>query len=90
MGDHRFSFKADFEMHGVKDSINIGSANWSGQLHGGIDSRITDWLEGAAAKAMRRFYERVEADRLEQNKAQIERDERSELDRLKNKYEGRT
>lgn len=85
MGDHRFSFKAEFEMHGVKDSINLGWCNWSGG-RSGIDSRITDWIQSVLDRAMDEFDEGVAAYQAEQNREQTEKAERAELARLKEKY----
>jgi hypothetical protein len=87
MGDHRFSFKAEFEMHGVKDTLDLGWHNWDAGPHG-IDSRITGWLEAAVSKAFAKYDANVSAYFDEQNKAQREKDERTELERLKAKYGG--
>lgn len=85
MGDHRFSFKAEFEMHGVKDTLNLG-CNWSGG-YDAIDSRITDWIEDVARCAFAKFDDEVAAYQREQNKAQIELNERAEFERLRAKFE---
>lgn len=85
MGDHRFSFKAEFEMHGVKEEINLGWCNWSGGRCG-IDSRVSDWLENAVSKAFNKF----DSDYLEyceKRDAGIrEIEERKEFARLQEKY----
>ena len=85
MGDHRFSFKAEFEMHGVKEEINLDWCNW-GSYDGSIDSRITDWLESVVKRAMVKYDEKVAAYYREQNKAELEKQELIELQRLKEKY----
>jgi hypothetical protein len=86
MGDHRFSFKATFEMHGIKDEINLDWLNWGG-FDTGIDHRITDWIESVRDRAMAKYEEGVAAFWAEQNKAETEKAERAELARLKAKYD---
>lgn len=88
MGDHRFSFKAEFEMHGVKDLINLGWRNWDGGRHS-IDTRIVNWIEDLRDRAMDKFEEGMAAYQAEQNREQTEKAERAELARLKEKYDGR-
>jgi hypothetical protein len=85
VGDHRFSFKATFEMHGVKSELDLPYHNWSA-YDGGIDSRITEWLESAAKRAMVKYDKQVAAYFVEQNKTQLEAQERADLERLKKKY----
>ena len=85
MGDHRFSFKAEFKMHGVEEEINLGWHNWSGGRDG-IDSRITEWLENAVHKAFARFDADYDAYLAEQSKDRIEKEEREQLARLQKKY----
>lgn len=88
MGDHRFSFKAEFEMHGVKDTINLGWCNWSGG-HDDIDRRITEWIERVRDQAMAKFDREMEEAQFERTKTEREEAERAELARLKAKYETR-
>lgn len=85
MGDHRFSFKATFEMHGIKDSCDMWG-NWSPRDEG-VDHRIIEWISGLADKAMAKWHEEVEQDRLEATKEAREKAERAEYDRLKAKFE---
>lgn len=85
MGDHRFSFKATFEMHGVKSELDLPWHNWSA-FDGGIDSRITSWLEDAAKRSMVKYEERVAAYHAEQNKDELKKQELAELERLQAKY----
>jgi hypothetical protein len=87
MGDHRFSFKATFEMHGVKDELDLGWYNWSA-YDGGIDRRITDWLENAVKRSMVKHDEQVAKVYAEQHKAELEKQERADLERLQKKYGG--
>src|SRR5258705_13719793 len=85
MGDHRFSFKAEFEMHGIKDKLELAWCNWSGGRDD-IDSRITDWLENVVSKAYAKYDADCAAYFAEQNKALTEKAEREELARLQAKY----
>lgn len=86
MGDHRCSFKATFEMHGIKDSCDM-YINWSPDGDG-VDRRITEWIEGLASKAMAKWHNEVEAERLERTKNESEAAERAQYERLKAKFEG--
>lgn len=85
MGDHRFSFKAVFEMHGVKSELDLPYHNWSA-YDGGIDSRITTWLEDAVKRSMVKYDEQCAKYFAEQNKVQLEQQERADLERLQKKY----
>lgn len=85
MGDHRCHFKASFSMHGIKDTCDM-YINWSPDSDG-VDRRITEWINGLASRAMAKWHEGVEADRLERTKGEREAAEREELARLKAKYE---
>lgn len=86
MGDHRFSFKATFEMHGVKKEINLGWCNWGGGPND-IDRRITEWLETARDAAYRKFNDEEAAAEEERTRGDREKAERSEYERLKTKFE---
>jgi hypothetical protein len=87
MGDHRFSFKAEFEMHGVKEKIDFAWLNWSGG-HNDIDRRIIEWIESVRDRAMAKYDEEVAEYMAEQQKGAREKAEREELARLKAKYGG--
>jgi hypothetical protein len=86
MGDHRFSFKAEFGMHGVKKTLNLDWCNWSGGEEG-IDSRITEWIESVRDQAYRSYYDAMDKAEEERRKPEVEKAEREELARLKAKYE---
>ena len=86
MGDHRFSFKATFEMHGVKDDINLAWCNWGGGSNG-IDPRIVEWIQNTLDRSMAKYNKQCAEYFAEQNKVEIEAEERIELERLKRKYE---
>lgn len=81
MGDHRVSIKIEFSMHGheVKHDCNL---NWSDS----IPERFAKWIEDQHGKAMSLWYE-AEWDAEDQRNAEIERQERDDLARLKAKYE---
>ena len=79
MGNHRIHFKAEIEMHGVKDTCAMW-LNWSPNGdYGGIDQRIAEWILGNVIKAMSAHWD-AEC-------AEEERKEREELARLKAKYD---
>jgi hypothetical protein len=86
MGDHRFNFKATFEMHGVKGSCDMW-LNWSPR-DGEVDHRIIEWISGLAMQAMDKWHAEVEDNRAQQRAEEIERAERAEYERLKAKFDG--
>lgn len=81
MGDHRISFKAEFEMHGHKSSVDQWvnySENWP--------QTIAEWLEAQVQIAMDHYFD-AEHDLGQIAQAERENAERDELARLKGKYE---
>lgn len=84
MGDHRAGVKLEFRMHGHEATTDMW-INWSPDPDG-IDRRITEWFEAQAEKAMANYrdseWKRENAERSDE-----ERRERTELMRLKEKYE---
>ena len=86
MGDHRFSFKAEFEFHGIKDTIDLGWHNWDGGTSA-IDSRILRFIESVRDRGFAKYETDLARYFDEQNKSKTEESERAELARLKLKYE---
>jgi hypothetical protein len=86
--DCRFHLKATFEIYGQEFEWDT-SLNWSADA-GEIDQRITDWFLECYEKAdAKNAAERRERER-DIYAAMQEEHERSELRRLKEKYEPRT
>lgn len=81
VGDHRFTLKAEFSMHGHKDKIDW-NLNWSDN----IPERVADWIETNHQKGMDNWYQ-AEWTADQRRQADIEDRERDELARLKEKYE---
>lgn len=85
MGDHRASIKIEFEMHGVKDKVDMW-INWSPDDEYGCDRRIPEWCADVAARARAKW----EADQLTHDSRardlELERAERLEYERLKQKF----
>lgn len=86
MGDHRPKITCHFEMHGHVADYDFGWCNWSDNGNG-IDQRIVDWFREQSEIAIGMWRDRIDADEAIRNKAAIERGERTELARLKAKYE---
>ena len=85
MGEHRFSIKIEFEMHGHKDKWDAW-LNFSERDVPHIDHRVVEWLQEQHMRAMDNWFD-AEADEATRRKAEIENSERKELERLKAKYE---
>lgn len=86
MGDHRFTFDATIEMHGIKEKIGPCWLNWD-DGPGGIDSRIRKWIEDFSSRAFAKFYDEVEQRNFETRSAEVEKEERETYERLKAKFE---
>ena len=81
MGDHRISFKAEFEMHGHKAKVDQWinySERWP--------QEIAQWLEHEISVAKGIYFD-AEYDLEQIARAEREDAERTELARLKAKYE---
>ena len=81
MGDHRISFRAEFEMHGHKAKVDQWinySESWSQEIAG--------WLEAEIGVAMGKYFD-AQYDAKQLAEAERENKERDELARLKAKYE---
>lgn len=81
MGDHRISLKIEFEMHGHKAKIDQW-VNWTPDY----PDEIRDWLQAQIEIGRCRFFD-AEYDAEMIAKAKEENEERTELARLKEKYE---
>lgn len=85
MGDHRADIKITFNFHG-KDYKLDSWLNWSPNDLG-IDERIIEFFRKSSEDGYAR-YARQEAEHFKRERAiEIEKEERAELERLKNKYE---
>lgn len=80
MGDHRVSIEIQFEMHGHKAKHEMW-VNWSGA----VPASIADWIEAQKAKAMDKWFEAEDLEE-ERRAALVEKSEREQLARLKEKY----
>ena len=86
MGDHRANIKIEITFHGVKDSVDM----WINYFPEGccnVDRRVTEFIEKVYLKGMKKWDEQQASYFEERDKADKERAERAELDRLKHKYE---
>lgn len=86
MGDHRASIKIEMEFHGVKDKTDMW-INYYPDSEYGIDKRIVEFVESVYDRGMTKYNKRMEKYWAEQNKEKVEKEEKAELERLKNKYE---
>jgi hypothetical protein len=86
MGDHRFSITIKMSFHDEKGEINDGCFNWDGGRDG-IDSRIIKLIEDVRDRGFAKFDFDMAKYWAEQNKAETEKAERAELERLKAKFE---
>jgi len=77
---------AKFEIYGEEFEWDC-SLNWSASS-GEIDQRINDWFLHCYNEAHWKFREEVREDARKRKSAQLEANERLELQRLKSKYEG--
>ena len=84
MGDHSVSLKVEFEMHGVQKT-HACWVNWTDQFPENIANMIRGWSEDAFDA----FHETQWSAEERQN-ADIEKREREEFARLKQKYEPTT
>lgn len=86
MGDHRASIKIEMEFHGVKDSCDMW-INYTPTDCCNMDSRVLKFFERIYNQGMAKYDAEVAAYEWERTKEQREAEERSELARLKAKYE---
>lgn len=86
MGSHRASIKIEMEFHGVKDKIDMW-INYSPDGEYGIDNRIIEFVESVYDRGMVKYNKQMDKYWKEQNKEKIEKEEKAELERLKQKYE---
>ncbi len=87
MGDHRCSIKIEMEFHGVKDKLD-GYYSWFPGAVDGVDDRVIEFIRDVYQRGMEVYHEEVYEAQKEQKRAEIEKREREELERLKKKYEG--
>lgn len=86
MGDHRFAITIKMSFHDEKGEMLDGWFNWDGGRDG-IDSRIVKLIEDVRDRGFAKFDSDMAKYCDEQNKAEIEKQERMELKRLTDKYE---
>ena len=87
MGDHRTEIKIEFTAHG-KTYRQEWSINYFDNGDG-IDQRIVDWFRACWEDAYARYNKAVQRHYAKEDVARLEREERAELARLIEKYEGR-
>ena len=88
MGDHRISFKATFEMHGVTKTWNQYINNYDSW-----PDDIRDSLEAAVREAMQKYWDEdldYQLEKAEKARVEKEAQERALLADLKAKYEPQT
>jgi uncharacterized protein (DUF2225 family) len=81
MGDHRVSIVISFDMHGHKANKDMW-LNWSDT----IPEMLTEWLEQQHDKAMDKWLDQDNR-REKKRVSEIEKLEREQLKKLKEKYE---
>lgn len=86
MGDHRATIKLSFSIHGKTYRHCFDWINYF-PTQEGIDERIVGWFSDCWEDAYSRYQKQVDKIMAEQNKERIEKEERAELERLKEKYE---
>lgn len=87
MGEHRFSIKIEFSMHGHEDKLDAwwNFSDGSSPVEG-VDHRVIEWLQAQHEKAMDKYLD-AQYSAEERRGAERENAEREELARLKAKYE---
>ena len=85
MGDHRANIKIEMEFHGIKDSCDMWINYFPGE-YDGVDDRIIEFIQDIYKKGMAKYDKEIAKYWAEQNKAEIEKEERKVLKRLKKKY----
>lgn len=85
MGDHRFTISIKMSFHDETGEINDGWFNWDGGRDG-VDSRIVKLIEDVRDRGFARYDNDMEEYNRERNKAETERAERAEYERLKDKF----
>lgn len=86
MGDHRCTIKIYFEFHGIEDKINM-DINYDPSGCCNMDSRVIEFFENVYRKGIRKYHDEMAKLEASQNIARIEREEKEELKRLKEKYD---
>lgn len=86
MGDHRFTISIKMSFHDQEGEIKDGWFNWDGGRDG-IDSRITRLVEDVRDRGFAKYDFDVAKYHAEQSRAEAERAERAEYERLKTKFE---
>lgn len=84
MGDHRVSFVATFESHGIKRTCDMW-INWPAE-YDAVDDRVIDFVRGAWNEAFAKYEEERDRYFAEARAKDAEKEERAELARLKAKY----
>lgn len=88
MGDHRANIKIEMEFHGVKNSCDMW-INYSPRDYDcdGVDYRVVAFFRRVYEQGMENYNTEQKKYYAEQNKKEIEKKEKAELERLKQKYE---
>ncbi len=86
MGDHRANIKIEMEFHGVKDDCDMW-VNYFPRDCCNMDQRVIDFFNNVHEKGMRKYEVIMEKSYARQNKDKIEKQEKAELKRLKEKYD---
>ena len=85
--DSRCNLKIEFSIYG-EDFKWESSINYTPDDDSGVDSRVADWFKECYRKARYKYEEEMyEAQRAERER-KTEAEEREQLARLKEKYEG--
>lgn len=89
MTDHKASIKIEFTIYGEMGKMDSW-INWSPHDSAcfPIDQRVIDFFEAHYEKARSGYDERIMDSERAQRQEATERDERAQLARLKEKYEG--
>lgn len=85
MGDSRAYVEIEFSIYGktYKTSMSI---NWSADDWSGVDHRVSDWFRDCYEEAYGEFVSQVNEERMQESKVMLEKLEKEELKRLKEKY----
>jgi hypothetical protein len=88
MSDHRFHLKIEFSIYGMNFEWNP-DLNWNNHT-GGVDDRIIEWFADCYAQARTAWDHQNMVEDVIRERAKVEHRERTELARLKAKYEPHT
>jgi len=86
MGDHRANIKIEMEFHGIKKKCDMWINYIPDGEYQGIDDRIIDFIRSVYEEGMQKYNEEIRRYFEEQNKKELETQEKAELMRLIKKY----